>query len=115
MGRLTYDSTTAINFDDRTLAHLQIVIGSKLRRGESFAFSWVMNDSDGDRRNSLWMAPDIPLHFKYSGSRQPAINPAWIDELAALANSGGGLQLVPESAAGGDTSATATEAPRIPS
>jgi len=40
MGKLTYDSTLTVDFDDRVLAHLQLVIGAKLRRAESFYFSW---------------------------------------------------------------------------
>ena len=36
MGKLTYDSTLTVDFDDRVLAHLQLVIGAKLRRAESF-------------------------------------------------------------------------------
>lgn len=39
MGKLYYDSTLNTDIDDRTLAHLQVVIGAKLRRGESFYFS----------------------------------------------------------------------------
>ena len=96
MGRLMYDSTTAVDFDDRTLAHLQIVIGTKLRRKESFSFNWSNSGPDGDRTNSLWIAPDIPLHFKYYGSRQPEINATWIQQLSALSNSSAGLRLIPE-------------------
>jgi hypothetical protein len=39
MGRLTYDSTNTIEFEDRLLAHLQVVIGQKIRMQESFYFS----------------------------------------------------------------------------
>jgi len=42
IGKLIY-SGTEVEFEDRALVHLQIVIGSKLRRGESFFPSW--NDS----------------------------------------------------------------------
>ena len=35
MGKLTYDSTMTVDFDDRVLAHLQLVIGAKLRRAET--------------------------------------------------------------------------------
>ena len=38
MGQLIYASTFEARFDDRVLAHLQIVIVAKLRRQESFAF-----------------------------------------------------------------------------
>jgi hypothetical protein len=96
VGRLIYDSATTINMEDRTLAHLQIVIGAKLRRGECFPFRWKAAESLGGGLNSLWMAPNISLHFKYFGSRPPRINMAWIDALALSSNSEAGLQLVPE-------------------
>jgi hypothetical protein len=34
--------------------------------------------------------------FKYYGSRQPAVNRAWVDALAYTANAPTGLYLVPE-------------------
>jgi hypothetical protein len=40
MGKLIYNVNTSTEIDDRALAHLQIVIIGKLRRQESFAFSW---------------------------------------------------------------------------
>lgn len=105
MGRLTYDSTTEVSIDDRALAHLQIVIGAKLQRGEAFHFSWKDVDHPVEMQ-ALWLAPDIPLHFKYFGSRPAAINKAWIAALAATSNSGGGLHLVPEPTEPGSDSGT---------
>jgi hypothetical protein len=96
VGKLTYDSTLGVDFDDRVLAHLQLVIGAKLRRGESFYFSWRDDPSIGNGRSTLWMHPRIPLVFKYAGGRQPSINRAWVDALMSTANSPGGLVLVPE-------------------
>lgn len=41
MGTLFYgDNRFAIGIDDRSLAHLQLVILAKLRRDESFSFTW---------------------------------------------------------------------------
>ena len=99
MGRLVYDSTTTINMEDRALAHLQIVIGAKLRRGECFPLRWKASESLGGGMNSLWMTPGVSLHFNYFGSRPPQINLAWIEVLVASSNSEGGLQLVPEPSA----------------
>ncbi|GAB3615521.1 hypothetical protein GCM10027416_00780 [Okibacterium endophyticum] len=96
MGKLIYDSTLAVDLDDRILAHLQIVIGAKLRRGESFYFSWKDDPAIGDGRNVIWLKDSIPLRYKYFGSRMPAINRAWIDALTTLANSPGGLYIIPE-------------------
>ncbi|MEF2975639.1 hypothetical protein V3W46_00275 [Subtercola sp. YIM 133946] len=54
MGKLVYgDSGTEIEFDDRVLTHLQIVIGAKLRRRESFFFSWKDDPAVGDGRSSI--------------------------------------------------------------
>lgn len=96
MGRMTYDSTTNVDFEDRLLAHLQVVIGAKLRRNEAFFFSWKNDMEIGDGRGSLWMHPTIPLYFKFTGSRPPSINRHWIDALMLTANTPAGLRLVPE-------------------
>lgn len=99
MGTLTYDSTLAADFDDRTLAHLQVVIGAKLRRNEAFFFSWKDDTSIGDGRSVIWLHPSIPISFKFFGSRPPALNRAWVDELLMLANTPGGLQITAEPSA----------------
>lgn len=96
MGKLTYDSTMTADFDDRVLAHIQMVIGAKLRRGESFYFSWQDDPAVGDGRSTIWLNPGIPLAFKYFGGRAPKLNRDWIETLMVSANSAGGLQLVPE-------------------
>jgi len=96
MGRLMYDHTTAIEFDDRVLAHLQIVIGTKLRRSESFYFSWADDPAMGDGRNAIWLHAALPLRFRFDGSRRPAINRAWIEALMNVANSTDGLRVLPE-------------------
>ncbi|MCR2817132.1 DUF7882 family protein [Microbacterium jiangjiandongii] len=96
MGKFTYNSHTSANFDDRLLAHLQVVMGAKLRRSEGFFFTWKDDTSLGSGRTSLWIHPGASLTFKFTGSRQPRINRAWIDALAATANSPRGLYAVPE-------------------
>jgi len=90
MGTLTYDGVV-VEFDDRLLAHLQIVIVQKLRCGESFLLSWKDAVSIGNGRSSVWLHPSIPLYFKFWGSRPPTINRQWIAELTASANSAHGL------------------------
>jgi hypothetical protein len=96
MGKFTYGTAVAVDFDDRTLAHLQIVIGIKLRRGESFYFSWKDDQQVGDGRTAIWLDPTIPLVYKYYGSRPPSINPAWVHALELTANTNTGLRVVPE-------------------
>jgi len=99
MGLFIYDSQQLqLRLEDRTLAHLQIVIINKFRAGERFAFSWKDDPAIGDGRSSIWLFPDVALHFKFSGSRPPSINRTWLDELYTSAASGAGLILTPEPA-----------------
>ena len=95
MGTLNYDSTITVELDDRTLAHLQLVIWSKLRRGEHFAFTWIAETGES-RRTSVWCAPNIPMVFQYDEPDAAELNPRWMELLMKSANSGAGLRLVPE-------------------
>ena len=100
MGYLMYGRPAeSIEIEDRTLAHVKIVILAKLRRNESFAFSFEHDVSEGSGRSTIWMHPSIPIQFKFLGSRQPAINRAWLDALVVAANSVDGLRLIEEPAA----------------
>jgi len=87
------DSGREIEFDDRVLAHLQIVIGTKLRRHESFFFSWKDDPVVGNGRSSIWIAPSIPLFFKFATLGRPAINREWLEELTVSSNNAQGLFL----------------------
>jgi hypothetical protein len=95
MGTFYYGDFEA-DFDDRLLAHLQIVIGAKLRRSEAFYLSWKDDAAIGNGRTSIWLHPSIPLRYKYYGAKMPRINPTWVQDLTTSANSNSGLQLVSE-------------------
>lgn len=97
VGYLLYgDTREPIEFDDRTLAHVRIVIGAKLRRHESFFLSWKNEASRGGGRASLWMDAGIPMHFKFSSSAPQPINRLWLEQLSQSANTATGLQLSEE-------------------
>lgn len=96
MGRIIYEDVVRAEFDDRLLAHLQIVIGNKLRRDESFYFSWRDGAAEGHGRTSIWVHPGATLVFKYLGARPASVNPAWLDILSRAANSPAGLYILPE-------------------
>lgn len=99
MGHLLYGSPpTQLDIDDRTLAHLQIVITAKLRRSEAFLLTLPADAPSGIGRRALWMHGSLPIQFSYFGSRMPAINPEWIELLTRAANSGQGLRPLDEPA-----------------
>lgn len=103
MGKILYgDAGTSIDFDDRDMAHIQIVVGAKLRRRESFFFSWTDDPATGGGRSSIWMDASIPLYFKYFGSKTPSINREWLELLTLSANSAQGMHFMKEPEPGAD-------------
>ncbi len=95
MGTIYY-GTTPIRIEDRALAHLKVVISTKLRRGESFTLSWRHPDNEKPGRETIWIHPSIPLRFVFDETEPAQISRAWIEDLANSANSSGGIMLVPE-------------------
>ena len=92
MGTLLYGNNgISIDFADRALWHLQIVITAKLRRGESFVFSWSDSVERGSGRSTIWLDPSSTLFYRFLGNRPIAINRVWIDSLMLSANSASGL------------------------
>lgn len=110
MGKFMYDGMIKVDFDDRLLAHLQTVIGAKVRRGESFHFSWKDDSSIGDGRTMIWIHPGASIVYKFYGSRRPELNRAWVEALMFTANSPTGLYAVPEP---GPHSTSAAEALKV--
>ena len=81
----------AVDFEDRLLSHLQIVIIQRFRRNEPLVVSWLDSLAVGDGRSSIWMTPNLPVYFKFAGSRVPAIDEAWLRRLSESASSSTGL------------------------
>jgi hypothetical protein len=101
VGKLIYGSQDAeFEFEDRLLAHLRVVIVTKLRRRENFTFTWDYPTSNGSGRMSLWMDAAIPLQFRFYGGREPSLNRAWIEALSGVAASTMGLVPLPEPQSG---------------
>lgn len=97
MGKFIYGTPSiTVEFNDRVLAHLKVVILSKVRRGESFTFSWEYKAAAGSGHSSIWIHPTIPLQFDFFGSKEPTLNRAWVEELVRLSNTPGGLRVTPE-------------------
>ncbi len=90
MGTLTYASLH-LEFEDRLLQHLQIVIIQKFRRHEAFLMSWKESASAGDGRAAIWLTPNVPISFKFYGSKAPSVNRDWLSSLGRSADSSTGL------------------------
>ena len=96
MGQLRYGSPPEVfELDDRTLAHVEIVLLAKLRRNENFAVSL---DVPGGGRSTVWIGSNTILHFKFDSARHD-INKAWLEELIDSANTPAGMRIVPEGVA----------------
>lgn len=78
---------------------MKVALTAKLRRQESFLLSWPVPVDQGSGRTSLWIAPVVPLQFRFSGSRQPAINRAWVLAMLESSHSDRGMVLVSEAEA----------------
>lgn len=97
MGTIYYGgSATPIHIEDRALAHLKVVIATKLRRNESFTVSWQHPEDQPRGRSTLWLHPSIPLRFVFDDPEPTELSRVWIEELANSANSSGGIMLVAE-------------------
>jgi hypothetical protein len=95
VGQLLYDAgSQSFDIEDRALAHLRVVFMNKLRRGEPFLFH--VPDPHGMGTRSLWIHPAVSLVFSFYGSRSPALNREWLDQMMTEANGVNGLALAPE-------------------
>jgi hypothetical protein len=90
MGTMAHGNIS-VDFEDRLLTHLQIVIVQRFRRNESLIVSWLDALAVGDGRSSIWMTPTLPVYFKFAGSRVPAIDTEWLQRLTESAASSSGL------------------------
>lgn len=94
MGHLYYGSDSEpIDIPDRLLAHIKVVIATKLRRGESFTLSWRHPDNEPGGRSTLWLHPSIPLRIVFDDAEPEVLDSHWLQELAAGASSTGGLSI----------------------
>jgi hypothetical protein len=92
MGLLYYgDTCEPIEVPDRLLAHLKIVITTKLRRGESFTLTWRHLDGQAPGRSSLWLQESIPLRFVFDRAEAEQLDGPALQDMAHRAASSTGL------------------------
>jgi len=85
-----------VEFDDRSLSHLQLVMTAKLRRSEGFLLSWTSAGGKAGERSMVWIHPATDLQFQFRDGRPPRINREWIEQLVLLANTAAGLHVTEE-------------------
>lgn len=95
MGKLHY-ANQIFEMDDRMLAHLQLIIGVKLRRGENFFMAWKAHPSSGEGRRAIWIDNGVSICFEYASSHELQLNMEWAEKLADSAGKGGGLTIMAE-------------------
>lgn len=94
MGKFTYGSSEyVVTMSDVELAHLQLVIATKLKVGEPFFVSWKSDASLGAGRSSLWISTAAIMRFDYDRVRVPAIDRELFAKMLDGSYGLGGLQL----------------------
>jgi len=92
MGRLRYDGTSEpILIDDETLAHLKVIVGTKLRRQESFMMTWHPREGGDTGRLTVWIHPAIPLQFLFTSAESLPVQKHRIEEMMRGLNATGEL------------------------
>ncbi|MDN3495325.1 hypothetical protein QL996_05250 [Planococcus sp. APC 4015] len=94
MGQLFYgNSSQPVIIPDRQLAHLKMIVTTKLRRNESFTLSWRHVDDSPGGRTTVWLQPSIPLQFVFDSAVGESLDSAILREYAEQASSSAGLTL----------------------
>ena len=91
MGTLHYGNGHDIEIDDVLLAHLKLVVITKLRRNESFTLSWKYSEHPDRGRNTIWLHPAVPLRFVFEQADPAPLSPEWLEQMATSSHSTGGL------------------------
>ena len=97
MGTLHYGaSRTSIKIDDRALAHLQVVITTKLRRNEGFLLQWDRPKELGSGRGGFWIHPNCDITYEFDGGREAALDHEELDRMMMAAAANGGVRITAE-------------------
>ncbi len=97
MGKLHYGaSRTSIHMDDRALAHLQVVITTKLRRNEGFLIQWERPHESGSGRGGFWIHPNCDIAYEYEGGREAALDHEELDRMMLAASATSGVRITAE-------------------
>ena len=94
VGVLIYgDEGIRVALDDRTLAHVQALVNTRLRRNHPFFLWWRDARVTGNGQSALWIARRVSLVFHYRSPAPIVLNAEWMRELLLAADRPGGAFL----------------------
>jgi hypothetical protein len=92
MGTLYYgDGRTPIAVDDEQLAHVRVVVISKLRRNEPFPLTWHRPETDSAHRSTVWVSSHSTLEFEFDEADTPELDMERLERLSRDASTARGL------------------------
>ena len=94
MGTIQYGSSAeVIVVPDALLAHLKLVMITRMRRSESFTLSWEQRVAGAPRHSTVWVHYSMPLRFTFDGAEAPELDPALLDALMVSSYTAAGIVL----------------------
>ena len=90
---LEIDGWMRIELDDELLAHVALVVFSKLRRNEPLLVSWT--DAAGSPMQA-WVNPNSTIVARHTAGAEPTIDRRRAERMMIAANSTWGLRLTKE-------------------
>lgn len=94
MGILYYGAArTPVHIDDRVLAHVKVLAGSKLRRNEPFLITWRESSEQGAGRTSVWIHAGTDLIYRFDGGHPADLDTALLEQMSAEALTPMGVQI----------------------
>lgn len=88
----------ATEIEDRTLAHLKVIILTELRADRPLSLTLPHPVREGSGRDTFWITPRTDLRFHFQGGRAPRLNRAWLRALAESVTADTGLYIMDEPA-----------------
>jgi hypothetical protein len=110
MGNLSIDGYET-ELDDRTLAHIRVVITNKLRTGRSLTLTWTDSKQNGGGATSVLLHAASHIRFHFADALIPQLNREWLTRLAKSADGPEGL--VPENVPEAHPTRSATLGTRV--
>ncbi|MWV51472.1 hypothetical protein GRS96_19590 (plasmid) [Rathayibacter sp. VKM Ac-2803] len=74
-----------IEFDDRTLSHVQTAIRTRMTLGAPFRLAWRTRQEAEYRSYAILVHPNTPLEYRFDDPQLVVLNRLWLRELLSPA------------------------------